>query len=285
MGLLEENKYDWPKIPAFDLFLLLVHQGTFKQNSPWHLQSKTFQTPYICSEHPSFSYEAAWVAASSPQTLEHDPSRGITPSTLGESLGTCFPNMWPLDPHFRVFIIHLSRYWGVDINPEGFAENQVFANRIHRVARQFVQIRSRQWTKNRADAQSMTESQSSNNRCNDEVEGLIPVDSGFLRDCSSWKAWERWSRFGISWGRASICQKKTRAPSETDPWQQHWSSLEPNSEPQDCYQESWASETGKEEARPDKTIKSVYISCTHSRGWEFWHAQWTEDITEDPRLR
>lgn len=50
---------------------------------------------------------------------------------------------------------------------------------------------SRQWTKNRADAQSMTESQSSNNRCNDEVEGLIPVDSGFLRDCSSWKAWER----------------------------------------------------------------------------------------------
>lgn len=90
MGLLEENKYDWPKIPPFDPFLLLVHQGTFKQNSPWHLQSKTFQTPYICSEHPSFSYEAAWVAASSPQTLEHDPSRGITPSTLGEYLGLVF---------------------------------------------------------------------------------------------------------------------------------------------------------------------------------------------------
>lgn len=69
-----------------------------------------------------------------------------------------------------------------------------------------------------------------------------------------------------------------------DPWQQHWSSQEPNSEPQDCYQESWASETGKEEARPDKTIKSVHISCTHSRGWEFWHAQRTEDITEEPRL-
>lgn len=51
---------------------------------------------------------------------------------------------------------------------------------------------------NRADAQSMTDSHSGNNSYDDEVEGLIPVDSRFLRDCGSWKAWVRWSRFGIA---------------------------------------------------------------------------------------
>lgn len=50
--------------------------------------------PEICRVRPSkplisvvsillSHIEAAWVAASSPQTLEHDPSRSITPSTLG----------------------------------------------------------------------------------------------------------------------------------------------------------------------------------------------------------
>lgn len=67
------------------------------------------------------------------QTLKRDLSRSITPSTFGESSGTCVLNLWPIDSHFRVFIIHLLHYRAFDINPQLLAKNQVFVNGIHKV--------------------------------------------------------------------------------------------------------------------------------------------------------